>query len=657
MFKLSKSKRLNLAKIYHSASDSLASFPFIAAARRRKRFLKIIKIFSYGLLLAAFVFIIFFARELILFKNFYGRAQAGRQNFKQALALSEASDWPAARLAASQASADFSFANDSLSELRQNFIFKRTTTLKRQLNELTYLLASAETASRGVGQAAQFVTELELILPQSNEIKFTPLVVRPCDFCRNNEQIDYSLPSTDRIPRDQLTGFTALSQEEKKAVLEKIYRKIPDLVGIKANFDLAQLNLKNVAAPGLIFPWEKELLEYRRNLTKGGEIVDQAINLAAYFPLITGYPQNRNYLILIRDSRQLGPLGGLPRYLGELSIGQGQLAYLKFRRFDGPALSSASNSADWQFMARGIIWQQETLSAGPFNNFDGVISLPETLVADLLDLFGYLEVNDQLIDKIKFNNLFYESAESLPPDLFGRIFKEMIDEILNLPTSYYPELAEIINRQIFKNNISFYFKDSTAANLAAGNNLSGGLKEADGDYFQLNEITDKFIKPGEQPYKTINYSVSQGVNGLFSDLVINIDPKDNSYRDLIKIYLPAGSTFLRTGEAEEQLMEISNELNKTTIAVAVSLEPRQFKTINIKYKLPDRLSQLAKKGLYSLYVQKQPDNTFAELKVDVRLENSIKSYNPTGFYAEKIFANRVKWESDLASDRFFEVGF
>jgi hypothetical protein len=43
------------------------------------------------------------------------------------------------------------------------------------------------------------------------------------------------------------------------------------------------------------------------------------------------------------------------------------------------------------------------------------------------------------------------------------------------------------------------------------------------------------------------------------------------------------------------------------------------------------------------------------ITVDADLKSEVKSYNPIGFYADKINDGRVKWSGGLRKDREFEI--
>ena len=158
--------------------------------------------------------------------------------------------------------------------------------------------------------------------------------------------------------------------------------------------------------------------------------------------------------------------------------------------------------------------------------------------------------------------------------------------------------------------------------------------------------------------KMINYTVDQGINGLFADLAIHyahqggFDWRTTRYRTYTRVYAPLGSQLIEFDGAK---LTVYDEFDKTVFGYFISIEPGKIASVRLRYKLPDSLAIKSQNGEYELYIQKQPGNSVDYLSVDLKLLNSIKSYNPTGFNVYRSGSNQVKWEENLRIDRYYNV--
>ena len=103
---------------------------------------------------------------------------------------------------------------------------------------------------------------------------------------------------------------------------------------------------------------------------------------------------------------------------------------------------------------------------------------------------------------------------------------------------------------------------------------------------------------------------------------------------------------------------IQSRLNNIQANVALNI-PRNANTalrnFNSTLTRTNNILQQVNSGQYSLYVQKQPGSNIEELSIDLESENKIKSYNPTGFSANKIDSRNIRWRTDLTIDKRFSV--
>ncbi len=187
------------------------------------------------------------------------------------------------------------------------------------------------------------------------------------------------------------------------------------------------------------------------------------------------------------------------------------------------------------------------------------------------------------------------------------------------------------------------------------------------DYLMVAEDS---VPNKEAINRSIVYEVDQSASGFFSKLRVNYanhgerGQKATGYKTYIRAFAPLGSRLIKAeilpvdgvkpgGEARAQTQ---NESGKTSFGAFIEVKPGEIGGLYFEYKLPENF-KLTENCRYELYIQKQSGNNADDLTVDLNFINDVQSYNPTGFYVDRIGNNRVKWESDLTMDKRYIIKF
>ncbi|MBU4256842.1 hypothetical protein KJ586_03445 [Patescibacteria group bacterium] len=188
------------------------------------------------------------------------------------------------------------------------------------------------------------------------------------------------------------------------------------------------------------------------------------------------------------------------------------------------------------------------------------------------------------------------------------------------------------------------------------------------DYLMIAEDSPA---DGESISRGINYKVEEAAGGFFSKLRVNYThhgkpgQKTAEYKTYIRVFAPLGSRLIKAERVSASLgetaaleqTETKNESDKTSFGAFINVKPGEIGGLYFEYKLPENFNKLTENRRYELYIQKQSGNNAGELNVDLNFINDVQSYNPTGFYAEQIGDNRIRWESDLGMDKRYVVDF
>lgn len=670
MFKLSKNNKLNFLTVYKKARHIYDDASFV---KRRKRQIMVFKILKYFSLVALAFFIVCLILFALYFKDlrlFYNTALSGKGNIEKAVELILNGEYEEGGNMATLAEGDFQEALEIAKKYSDNVILKRISYFQLQVHDLRYFMLSAKIVSKAVTQGAEFAEALEAVLVQKD----------------NN--------------------FNHLSVEEKKNLLGIIYESSPELTGIKANIDLAIINLDNIGFSGVLLPFKQKVIELENKLSKVQKNLDTIIPLSHFVPVVLGYPEKANFLFLLQNSDELRPTGGFIGTYGILQTEYGDVVRMdthdiyhldmpvkdsfskeppeplkKYLGIDKWYMRDANWSPDFPTSALQVEWfyhaEDKLLPVkDQINNFsgdfDGVIAITPELITDLLGLVGPVVIDGQEFNQDNFVDLLQYKVEQgyiqlgvsswHRKEIIGEIVKKLKIKLLDLEPAEMYNVLNVFNTAFAKKDILLYFKDPGFEEMAREKNWAGEIKQTDSDYLMVVDANMASYKTDAVMSKSIHYKLEQdGADELSANLKLNyahhgnFDWKTTRYRTYTRVYVPHGSHLLNIKGVEDEKAEVYDEFGKTVFAFFVSIEPGDIGNVEINYKLPSSIETSLLNKNYALYVQKQPGNDIEQLTVYTSFSGDVGSYLPTGFFSSKINKKTLEWNTELTADRVFSV--
>ncbi|RLC39174.1 hypothetical protein DRH27_00335 [Candidatus Falkowbacteria bacterium] len=670
MFNLSKSKHVNFLKIYKKVKGVYKKIPVVKERKKRNFVFKLIKYFNFAVLFVFLAFLIFIGVNLVNLKLIYQNANTGKDNLEYAVALVNNKEFDRCLEFAKLAENNFKNASLNIEKIQNDFFIKKINFIEVQINDFLYLSFIGEVLSRSVYQGA----ELGMVF---NNI-----------FGENGT-------------------FTALPTEKKEEILEFIYKSGPEINGIKANIDLAIINLNQISNSILTLPLKSKINNIKINLLQAQNLLSKAVPMSELIPGLMGYPEKSSFLILLQNSDELRPTGGFLGTYGILEAESGEI--LRYDTHDiyhmdmpvkdridvkPPAalkeylgvekwyMRDANWSPHWPIAADKIEWfyNEENKLLPPKDrindfdgNFDGVIGITPKFVTDLLAITGPVYIENEEYNSNNFTDLLEYRVEKgyfelgVPSwhrkEVIGDIVEELKLLLLNKGFADLKEVVNVIGVSLDQKDIIAYFHDDGMQSVVKQQGWGGYLKETSGDYLMVIDANMAALKTDAVVNRSINYKVDQDINGLFADLRVSyanngqFDWRTTRYRTYTRVYVPLNSRLVEASGYSEGKVETHNELGKTVFSAFISVEPGEIGALHFYYKLPPDINMLVKKGEYRLLTQKQPGNTVEQMRVDLSFINSIRSYSPTGFYVYKSLPQAISWDSDLTVDKEFEVIF
>ncbi len=613
-------------------------------------------IFKYALLIIAAILILVIILLSGAYKDLRGAAAkglAGKAELTQAVQAAQAEEWRVSLNLANQAQADFSDALKNLQDTHDNPAVKNLTLIRNQVNDLEYLLRTAEILSRSLTRILPIADNLSKISSENGKLNFSDLA--------DNDKIRF---------------------------LQLIYQSEPELTGLKADLELALLNLEKIHRIGILWPVYQQISDIRQELNQATILMSRVSPLIKLLPALAGYPNNSHFLLILQNNDELRPTGGFIGVYGILESHNGNIVSLKSDdsyHLDMPAslsnswtlqapaiikkylkvekwyLRDANWSPDWPTSAKKIneIFQGENLAIKqPSESFTGIAAITPDLVADLIRLVGPISVKGADYNADNFQPLLQYNVEVAYKDqnisswdrkeIINELMAELENRLLKLPPKNWPELLKIIDKAIDSKSLQLYFANDSWEDLARNLGASGEVKKWSGDYLLAVDSNLGAFKSDVVVKKNLSYTVTEDRGGLSATVKLNyrhegnFDWRTTRYRSYTRVYAPLGSYLVSLSGVDEKTADMSVEndtaLNKTVFGFFFTVEPGTSREIIISYRLPSNIDQELKSSGYSLLVQKQAGQRIESLNISVK---PLKGKN-------------YRWSTDLESDKAFQ---
>ena len=664
MFNKSKTNYINFKQLHEQVDNIVGRIPPIKKRRRLNFSYKILKYFSLTIAFLFLILLIFLSSQIFNLKQIYDQASLGKVNLEQAVAFAKQDDFSQAVKFAELAENNFSISISKIEKIKGGNFISRVPLVINQLNDVESLLISVQFLSQAVASGANFGQSLEALLDG-----------------------------------DKKFNFSKLSPEAKRNVLRKIFESAPELNGIKADLDLAYINLEQVSASGILFILKDKINQVKTQINEASFILEKAVPLSQMIPALAGYPNKVTYLVLLQNNDELRPTGGFLGTYGVLKIKDGDIMDFythDIYHIDMPVqdkiniepplpikkylnnkwyLRDVNWSPDWPTSAKTInrFYQMESAlnpQVEKISDFSGVLAITPKLITDFLEITGPIIIEGQTYDQNNFQDLLQYRVEKgymvlgvsnwQRKEVIGEITKNLKIKIFDLPPRKWSEIINTAINNLIEKNLLFYLTDNQLENIAIQNGWAGEIKNYYGDYLMVVDANLAAVKTDAVMGRSLNYKVTEGANGLFSELNINyahngkVDWKTGVYKSYTRVYAPLGSELIKISGYEANEIDIGNEAGKTWFGFYLTVEPGKINNITVEYKLPPSIKS---NNNYGLYIQKQPGKELNYLSVDLSFKNGIKSYSPASLYMQKVNPARVKWEGDLNIDRSFEIRF
>lgn len=671
MFGLNKEKRLDWHNAY--SRHKIQKHDPVWIRQKKSKLYILLRVIIFGVLIFFLIFIIFIVFNINTIRLFHSQISAGKNNIELSFQKISHGEFYTGAEYAGYAEANFAYAAEVADTYRNNFIVRNSDFLSTEQSRLYRIVKSASILSKTGKKLALFAAESGMLTGKNK------------------------------------LNFTSLSANEKANVLKYLHESMPELTGIKANLDLVICNFSDFEDTILFWPLRGTIRNISNELVAFRQGLSDMIPVAKIAPQIMGYPNEKNYLLIMQNTDELRPTGGFIGTYGILSTENGEIKrsdthdiyhmdmpvkdklnveppepLRRYLNADKWFMRDSNWSPDWAESAKKIEWfyHQENPLLPPKDDindfedeFDGVIAITPGLVMDLLSVTGAIEINGERYNENNFQDLLQYKVEQgyiqegisswHRKEVIGDILKELKKRMFASSVSEYRQLFAILLNNLEKKNILLYFKDDYPSEVAEQMNWSGRIHNTSGDYVMVVDSNMASLKTDAVIERRIKYQMDRDVRESRSRLTVeyrhngDFDWKTTRYRTYTRIYIPKESRVADVRGFQETLAGddayIYDQFGYKVISGLFVVEPGETGYIELDYYLPDEIHNSAKHQGYDLYIQKQPGKKLDECEVSVSFTKPITDFRPRDTEFIQSSTDKLLWRDKSLSDTQYTV--
>jgi hypothetical protein len=455
----------------------------------------------------------------------------------------------------------------------------------------------------------------------------------------------------------------SLDAEKKLQGLVKVMPQIaPQMDDISVQFDLIrqeinQINPDRYPASFRGRPVRPLLSAVQDRLDRLEESFPDIRELLVVLPQVLGDPNEKTYLVLFQNDKELRPTGGFLTAYALITIREGRIVNVSSDDIYHLDLSIANHPASPAVLAQYLkvkeYYARDTnlspdfaRSAAEFEKFwarapnvppiDGIIGIDTYVVRDLLKVLGPVSLTGYQ-EEFNAENVVYQLelyANLLGrfqwdrKDLLGYLMNTLLDKAFHAPREQWSPLLATGSRLANEKHVLLYFHDSQAQKLAEKYNYAGRVKDFDEDYLHVNDANFAGAKANLYIKERVTQDYQIAADGTVKKTVTvelkNPEPNDGwlngTYYDWMRIYVPKGSKLLDSSSWTS--VTSSEELGKTVFTTYTYVYPQNSNSVSVTYELPFKVQ---KGQALKTLIQKQPgtDGHQYIIKVDGKEKDSF----------------------------------
>lgn len=457
-----------------------------------------------------------------------------------------------------------------------------------------------------------------------------------------NQLVDTLGPFADVVGFTQ-TGEPAedISAQEKVARLAvTLPEVVPQLesaseIGQKIEDEISQIDTSKYPTEVGGVAVGAKLDEVKSQISTMAQAVNQAVPVMKELPNMLGVGQERNYIVLFQNDKELRPSGGFITAYAILRFKDGAFSIVEsddIYHLDNDAsylptpevitrflnqpnwfMRDTNLSADFKGSAETFLLYYDNLGHVPV---DGVIAIDTYFVENFLKVLGEVELPgfdepftaDNIVEQLEVYTQIVLGGSTERKTLIGDLMQEIVDRALSAPKSLWPSLIETGVEQVSRRHVLAYFRDPNEQAIAEQLSMAGRIEDValGTDYLHVNLANLAGLKGNWFTTQAIDQKIVVDEYGQATKTVTLTFNNTGEYsvfnkvlKMYVRLYVPDGSELINYTGGEIPVETLS-ENGKTVFANFVSVPAQSQQTLTFEYHLPMQILDT-----YNLYMQKQ----------------------------------------------------
>lgn len=397
-------------------------------------------------------------------------------------------------------------------------------------------------------------------------------------------------------------------------------------------------------------------------------------------PEVAGINDERKYLVLFQNDAELRPTGGFMTAYGILRVDKGRVHHEKSddiysldqkfnSRLKPPRLISEylplvyywylrdmNLSPDFPTSMATFMEHYQTVRDEP-QNIDGIVTVDTQVLSDLITILGPVDVpgfgtfTADIDPRCDCPQVIYELEDFATrpvayirtdrKSFLGPMMQTLLVKAYGAPKEVWPQLFRTVINNVNQKHVLFYMFDDHIQQAGNQVGITGQMKSFEGDYLHINDTNFGGAKSNLFITQEVEQVITPTENGMSKEVTItykNPAPPSNcnleagqlclngTYRGVVRIYVPKGSTMQQNLGFSEGTFTTYEEFDKTVFEGFIEFQPQSQAKIILNYTVP-----YTPTDEYRLLIQKQPGTKLPKHTV--------------------IYNNTDKQELDLATDK------
>src|SRR3989338_3825395 len=488
------------------------------------------------------------------------------------------------------------------------------------------------------------------------------------------------------------THIRALTEVDKKRILDSAIQSLPSVTGVRAALELIQYRLALIDTkrlPSAAAPIQTEMLQSIETLRRA---LDRIIQIVEQVPAFIGYGDEKTYLLLFQNNAEVRATGGFIGTYGIVTIRNGEIIRMetdnvynlddhakslnvspppplkKYGNISKWYLRDSNWSPDFSESAKQAIWFYH--AEGGTEALDGVIALTPDVISSLMRIVGDISVEDLNFNPHQFYYQLhyqvekgYESrgiAKSERKDVIRLITDELLKRFSALKMTEWAQIDGVLRARLAEKSLMIYSSDPELQRTIRSAGWSGEIQGVQGDFIMVVDSNIVSLKTDAVMDKRISYTITEHDKHEMRAL-LELSYQNNgryswtstTYRNYLRVLIPDGSTILSSSEP----LEISSEHGKLLLGSFLSVDPQKRATLVIEYRLPHTIEEQIEKGLYTLFVQKQSGVMTQFFSLSTYFRNPIQNVEPLTLSTSDLVNGRFEHSSLLQTDKRIDFHF